>query len=113
MNTCPNCQSTFTCEASQTNTCWCMSIPAFLEPDPERDCFCPACLAIATAKSIEEKLLGKTKEQMLAIAQPYNNSSGFVEYIDYSIENGKYVFSKWYHLKRGSCCDSGCRNCPY
>jgi hypothetical protein len=32
---------------------------------------------------------------------------------DYYIENGKYVFTEQYHLKRGSCCGSGCRNCPY
>ena len=29
------------------------------------------------------------------------------------IENGKYVFTKEFHLERGSCCGSGCRHCPY
>jgi hypothetical protein len=33
--------------------------------------------------------------------------------IDYYIENGNYVFTKWYHLKRGECCKNGCRHCPY
>jgi hypothetical protein len=32
---------------------------------------------------------------------------------DYYIENGKRVFTKTYHLKRGYCCGSGCRHCPY
>ena len=29
------------------------------------------------------------------------------------IENGKYVFTKEFHLKRGYCCGSGCRHCPF
>lgn len=32
---------------------------------------------------------------------------------DYYIENGLYVFTEQYHLKRGHCCKSGCRHCPY
>ncbi len=32
---------------------------------------------------------------------------------DYYIENGLYVFTAAYHLKRGYCCQSGCRHCPY
>lgn len=37
----------------------------------------------------------------------------FIENVDYYIENGLYVFTETYHLKRGSCCGSGCRHCPY
>jgi hypothetical protein len=32
---------------------------------------------------------------------------------DYYIENGFYVFTAAYHQKRGYCCKSGCRHCPY
>jgi hypothetical protein len=32
---------------------------------------------------------------------------------DFYIENGLYVFTEAYHLKRGKCCKSGCRHCPY
>ena len=32
---------------------------------------------------------------------------------DFYIENGKYVFTESYHLKRGYCCGSGCRHCPF
>jgi len=31
----------------------------------------------------------------------------------YYLENGKVVFTPDYHLKRGYCCGSGCRQCPY
>ncbi|MCW5909434.1 MAG: hypothetical protein KIT62_00080 [Cyclobacteriaceae bacterium] len=32
---------------------------------------------------------------------------------DYYWENGLLVFTAAYHLKRGYCCNSGCRHCPY
>jgi hypothetical protein len=32
---------------------------------------------------------------------------------DFYIEDGKYVFTEYYHLKRGSCCGNGCKNCVY
>ena len=36
-----------------------------------------------------------------------------VEGEDFYIENGLYVFTREYLLKRGFCCQSGCRHCPY
>lgn len=35
------------------------------------------------------------------------------EGIDYYVESGLYVFTAAYHLKRGYCCGSRCRHCPY
>lgn len=32
---------------------------------------------------------------------------------DFYWENGLMVFTRQYHLKRGYCCGSGCRHCPY
>jgi Family of unknown function (DUF5522) len=32
---------------------------------------------------------------------------------DYYFEDGYIVFTAAYHLKRGYCCGSGCRHCPY
>jgi hypothetical protein len=31
----------------------------------------------------------------------------------YYLENGLVVFTEAYHLKRGYCCKSACRHCPY
>ncbi len=31
----------------------------------------------------------------------------------YLSEEGYKVFTEKYHLKRGYCCESGCRHCPY
>ena len=35
------------------------------------------------------------------------------EGLDYYIENGLFVFTGEFLLKRGYCCESGCRHCPY
>jgi Family of unknown function (DUF5522) len=37
----------------------------------------------------------------------------FTEGVDFYIEKGLYVFTEKYLKKRGYCCDSGCRHCPY
>jgi len=31
----------------------------------------------------------------------------------YKTPEGYIVFTEQYHLKRGYCCKSGCRHCPY
>lgn len=36
------------------------------------------------------------------------------EGVDYYFnEEGLLVFTKVYHLKRGTCCGNGCKHCPY
>ncbi|MBR9921106.1 MAG: hypothetical protein GYB31_09725 [Bacteroidetes bacterium] len=35
------------------------------------------------------------------------------EGLDYYIENGFMVFTAHFLKKRGYCCGSGCRHCPY
>lgn len=41
------------------------------------------------------------------------SSASLVEGVDYYLENGLLVFTAAWHLKRGYCCGSGCRHCPY
>ncbi|AUX49096.1 uncharacterized protein SOCE26_106410 [Sorangium cellulosum] len=36
-----------------------------------------------------------------------------IEGEDYYLEGGRLVFTEAYHLKRGYCCNSKCRHCPY
>lgn len=39
--------------------------------------------------------------------------SMLVEGEDYYLEKGFYVFTARFLLRRGYCCDNGCRHCPY
>lgn len=39
--------------------------------------------------------------------------ASLVEGVDYYFEGGFVVFTEAYHLRRGYCCESGCRHCPY
>ena len=36
-----------------------------------------------------------------------------VQGVDFYIDGGKFVFTSTYHRKRGFCCNSKCRHCPY
>lgn len=36
-----------------------------------------------------------------------------IEGVDFYMEGDKFVFTAAYHLKRGHCCNSKCRHCPY
>ncbi len=35
------------------------------------------------------------------------------EGLDYYIEDGRWVFTAFFLLKRGFCCQNRCRHCPY
>jgi hypothetical protein len=43
-----------------------------------------------------------------------NSGNKLIEGEDYYLSpEGYKVFTEKYHLKRGYCCKSGCRHCPY
>lgn len=42
-----------------------------------------------------------------------NKPEKFVEGVDYYFENGLMVLTARFLLKRGYCCENGCRHCPY
>ncbi|MBK7693841.1 MAG: hypothetical protein IPI30_05830 [Saprospiraceae bacterium] len=46
-----------------------------------------------------------------SLSDPESKCSDICE--DYYLENGFVVFTAVYHLRRGYCCRSGCRHCPY
>jgi hypothetical protein len=42
------------------------------------------------------------------------NNESKVQGEDYYLsEEGYIIFTEAYHLKRGYCCQSGCRHCPF
>ena len=44
---------------------------------------------------------------------PVPTPTPLVEGLDYYLENGYWVFTEYFLLRRGACCGSGCRYCPY
>ena len=108
---CSTCDSEFDCSADQS--CWCMAFPPVMPADFTQDCRCRGCLALAVEQQVAASIEQRGIEEMVELARPYRSASEAVEGIDYTLERGNYVFSRWFHLKRGSCCESGCRNCPF
>jgi hypothetical protein len=45
--------------------------------------------------------------------QPQSDLFPSLEPEDYYYDAGYIVFTAAYHLKRGTCCGSGCRHCPF
>ena len=104
---CPKCGTAFQCKRDDITSCECNAVS--LGEDASRfiamnydGCLCKSCLehlgeAISLSKSHEFP----------------TNSETFVQGVHYYIENGNWVFTETYHILRGSCCQSGCRHCPY
>ena len=86
---CWKCGAAFAC-AAHASGCWCEQYP----PVKGEDCLCPDCLATAQG-------------------HPTNTKSPLAEGEDYYLEGAAIVFTAAYHLRRGYCCGSECRHCPY
>lgn len=114
MKKCSACGNSFTCGAGNMGgACWCADFPTIMPTGGEQDCLCPACLARAVRKRIDAFVESASLEEAVRMAQQYSRPGPPREGIDYDIEAGSWVFTRWYHLKRGSCCGNACRNCPY
>ena len=50
---------------------------------------------------------------MAKTPSPTDFDSRLIEGRDYYSEGAVIVFTERYHLRRGYCCESGCRHCPY
>ncbi len=108
------CHKEFICgDLASEKGCWCEAFPAIMPADYSRDCLCKDCLSKTISENIEAYILSTPFEELIKTAEKYRGDNTLHEHIDYTIENGKYVFSKWYHLKRGYCCGNDCRNCSY
>ncbi|MDE2422071.1 MAG: hypothetical protein KGO49_12930 [Gammaproteobacteria bacterium] len=77
------------------------------------DCVCPQCLTAMAQAHIAQTI----DQQKIHITAPTEalacQGLPLIEGLDYTIEEGRWVFSRWFFLKRGECCGNGCRNCPY
>ena len=115
---CSQCGAEFTCGATSSvlldkGACWCQAYPAVLPMSTAQDCRCPDCLKQCLVDGLPSYLQSITHDKALELAAGYSSDVPLQEDIDCTVENGNYVFSAWYHLKRGDCCGNGCRHCPY
>jgi len=78
-----------------------------------QDCVCPQCLTAMTqthiAQTIDRQQIHTTAPAEALACQGHP----LIEGLDYTIEDGHWVFSRWFLLKRGECCGNGCRHCPF
>ena len=109
---CPVCGGPNQCRVANGQAykgpCWCESftVPAEVQrllaaTYPDRACLCGECL-VHFAESIASPGSVASPELTLVEGKDY-----------YRDEFDRMVFTAAYHLKRGHCCDSGCRHCPY
>src|SRR5436190_14035786 len=114
---CPICHSANECRIANGCTykgaCWCeaVSLPVPLqrylaEQFQQRACFCRDCLkqlaASAAGNEPPHAIVAKVRERRAAIIPD-----------SYTDELGRTVFTAAFHLRRGYCCGSGCRHCPF
>jgi hypothetical protein len=88
--------------AAYKGACWCaqVEIPEALlaQVPPELrnvNCICRVCVMA----SHRTKNAGSAASKVLPG--------------EFYFDGGLMVFTAAYHLRRGYCCDSGCRHCPY
>lgn len=109
--TCERCQATYECMVN--DTCWCLDYPHILSLNSQESCFCPDCLSKMIQERISVLVQDDTPENRKLIAS-LGTPKKLKEGIDYYInEDGLYVFTRWYHLRKGYCCGNGCLHCPY
>ncbi len=111
---CSECSQPLTCLSS--GDCWCNSYPKLMDLDDAKTCLCAKCLELALAKKILDNNKQLSSEQMKEVGA-LGEPEQLIQDLHYTMEivKGKrlMMLSKWYLLRRGYCCDNGCRNCPY
>src|SRR5260370_485385 len=110
---CSNRSVNFTCgPAARKDNCWCDGLPyVSLVAGTDRDCLCPACLS----EAIPRLSLSKDEPPEVSASGNITKNSPptLIEGEDYYCEGAAIVFTAGYLLRRGFCCESGCRHCPY
>ena len=107
------CRAAFSCgpELGQEH-CWCDQLPHLnLIRSPDQDCLCPDCLHQAISNSNSPELNVSNADRPASTNETAQVS--LVEGDDSYWEGAAMVFTAQYHIRRGYCCESRCRHCPY
>lgn len=114
---CPICGAGNDCRIANGCTykgaCWCEAaiIPAPLQGHltnefQQRACFCRECLRLLSHYAAQNG----SAELIVARVRAEQIQQSADSYLD---EMGHLVFTASFHLKRGYCCENGCRHCPF
>ncbi|MBB1372503.1 DUF5522 domain-containing protein [Pseudoalteromonas sp. SR45-4] len=110
---CTQCNTALTCNVTDISACWCNKLPAILPLDLNAtSCLCRNC-TLTKINTYLQSLYSQPIKIQLAFAKQFKNNGELIEGLDYTMQNSYMVFSKWFFLKRGTCCKNGCKNCPY
>ncbi len=90
-----------------------MDYPAIFSCNAVIDCLCPKCLTAKTKAHIEAQIDTIAVHDAAPAEALACEGMPLIEHLDYTIEEGRWVLSRWYLLKRGECCGNACRHCPY
>ena len=122
---CPLCARDNHCRVAKGHlykgSCWChrIIVPNHILTRLAEDTVDPACLCrpcLETIARISRELDG-TGEILAEVRRVIlTNRLGHTTHPEpdyYLDDHGNTVFTAAYHLKRGTCCQNGCRHCPY
>jgi len=110
---CPSCSHRFNCQEERVEQCWCAAFPPFPAEEKGGSCLCPHCLKQEALRCVERFVADYKSGRRQNTAPRYWQPPPLAEGFDFYMEDGKMVLTSWFHLKRGNCCGSGCRHCPY
>jgi len=103
---CLRCGAAFVCKTGDIKNCQCSTVELSDETKiflakTNFDCLCNKCLMEFN------KLVKEFRDESLPPPE------AMVEDVHFYVENQCLVFTEFYHILRGYCCESGCRHCPY
>jgi hypothetical protein len=91
-----------------------MQYPKILKAE-DGSCLCNVCLHKVMVERTEEiaacithELANRENE-----VRELGKANHLIEDIDYYMDGVFFVFTKWFHLRKGYCCNNNCRHCPY
>gem|GEM_PF-2820591 len=86
---------------------------AVIETIDQRQSLCVSCLRDRVNKKLEHLIAALPPDDLLQYAEQYRFMGKPIPGLDFYMEGEKRVSKAWHHIKRGRCCSSGCRHCPY
>jgi hypothetical protein len=89
-------------------------MPKLISVGKSDTCLCPDCLIEHLAATVNASKSSDIKKEDRAVIANMGLPSHLKENVDYYLNaDNNFVFTKWYFLRRGYCCENGCKHCPY